>query len=127
MPVAYELPGSEHGGQQFSAIGDRIEPAPKKADEVSRAVARHPAGLGIDAVKLPLGNIGIVALELLLCPKLDTEIGELALAPLAMLAGAVFALVDRALGAAPDVLPHTAVDLVLGGCTFCHVHSKVSK
>jgi isochorismate pyruvate lyase len=41
------------------------------------------------------------------------EVRHLALAALTVLAGAVFALIDGTLGAAPDVLPHAAVDLVL--------------
>src|SRR3546814_16054106 len=45
---------------------------------------------------------------------------KLALAALSVLAGAVFALVDRALRATPDVFPHAAVELVLGACALRH-------
>src|SRR4029450_4609706 len=45
--------------------------------------------------------------------QLHAVVGELALAALAVLAGAIFAAVDGALRGAPDVLPHTAADLVL--------------
>jgi hypothetical protein len=74
----------------------------------------------VDRVELTLGNVGVVALELLLGAQLRAEVGELALAALAMLAGAVFTLVDRALRTAPDVLAHAAVEFVLGFCTLCH-------
>src|SRR3984893_18335224 len=63
-------------------------------------------------MELPLGNVAVVAAQLLLGAQLHAVVGELALAALAVLAGAVFALVHRALGAAPDVLPHAAVELV---------------
>src|SRR3546814_14451765 len=45
---------------------------------------------------------------------------KLALAALSVLAGAVFALVDRALRATPDVFAHAAVELVLGACALRH-------
>ena len=60
-----------------------------------------------------LGDVGVVAAQLLLRLQLHAEVGELALAALAVLAGAVFAAVHGALRAAPDILAHAAVDLVL--------------
>src|ERR1043166_4099431 len=75
-------------------------------------VAAHADRLLVDAAELPLGNVAVVAAQLLLGAHLHAVVGELALAALAMLAGAVFAPVHRALGAAPDVLPHAAVELV---------------
>ncbi len=70
--------------------------------------------------ELLLGNVGVVALELLLGAQLHAEVGELALAALAMLAGPIFAAIDGALGAAPDILAHTAIKLVLGLNSLCH-------
>src|SRR6266576_3867744 len=58
------------------------------------------------------GNIAVIAPQLLLGAQLHAVVGELALAALAVLARTIFAAVDGALRAAPDVLPHTAVDLV---------------
>src|SRR5690606_5464173 len=83
-------------------------------------IALHPVGFDINRVELTLGNVGVVALELLLGAQLHAEVGHLALAALAVLAGAVFALVDRALGTTPDIFAHTAVDFILGFCTLCH-------
>ena len=67
----------------------------------------------VDAAELPLGDVAVIAAQLLLGLELHAVVGELALAALAVLAGAVFALVDGALRAAPDILAHAAVDLVL--------------
>src|SRR5690606_20878323 len=62
-----------------------------------------------------------VALELLLGLQLDAEVRNLVLAALAVLAGTVGALVDRRLGATPQVFTHGAVDLVLGAVALGHM------
>src|SRR5216684_779120 len=76
-------------------------------------IALHPDRLLVDAAELLLGNVAVVAAQLLLGAQLHPVVGELAFAALAMLAGAIFAAVDGALRAAPDILAHAAVDLVL--------------
>ena len=58
--------------------------------------------------------------ELLLGTQLRTKVGKLVLAALAVLAGAVFTLVDRALRTTPDVFAHPAVNFVLGRGAFRH-------
>src|SRR5204862_4721795 len=55
----------------------------------------------------------VIAAQLLLGLELHAVVGELGFAALTVLAGAVFAFVDGALRAAPDILAHTAVDLIL--------------
>src|SRR5205814_9409514 len=60
------------------------------------------------------------AFEFLLGAQLHAEVGELALAALAVLAGAVLTAVHGALRAAPDVLAHTAIDLVFRLTALCH-------
>ena len=65
-------------------------------------------------------DIGVIALQLLLGAQLHAEVGELALAALAVLAGAVFPAVHGALRAAPDILAHTAIDLVFRLTALCH-------
>ena len=97
-----------------------MEPAFQKLDQVLAGVALEAARLDIDAVELALGNVGVVALQLLLGAKLHAEVGEFSLAALAMLAGAIFAAVHWALRAAPDVLAHTAIDLVFRLTALCH-------
>src|SRR6201999_4210481 len=82
--------------------------------------ALQAAGFDVEAVELALGNVGVIALELLLGAQLHAEVGELALAALAVLTGAVFPAVDGALRAAPDVLAHTAIDLVLRLTALSH-------
>src|SRR6185295_10772436 len=74
----------------------------------------------IDAVELAFGNIGVIALQLLLGAQLHAEVGKLALAALAMLAGAVFTLVHGALRATPDILAHTAINLVFRLTALSH-------
>ncbi|MGY3290651.1 hypothetical protein ACVWWP_003718 [Bradyrhizobium sp. LM3.6] len=92
----------------------------EQADQVLAGVTLEAAGLDIDAVELALGDVGVVALQLLLGAQLHAEVGELALAALAVLAGTVLAAIDGALRAAPDVLAHTAVELVLGFTALSH-------
>src|SRR4029079_702685 len=98
---------------EFGAEYHGIETALQQADQVLTGVAFHPPGLDVDAVELALRDVGVVALQLLLGAELHAEVGELALAALAVLAGAIFAAIDGALRAAPDILAHTAIDLVL--------------
>ena len=87
---------------------------------MSHRVAPHPDRFGVIFAELLFGNIAVIALELLLGLELGAEVGRLALAALAVLAGTIFAPVDRALRAAPNVLAHTAVDFVFGFCTLRH-------
>src|SRR6185437_13783284 len=88
--------------------------------QVLAGVALEAAGLDIDAVELALADVGIVALQLLLGAELHAEVGELALAALAVLAGAVFPAVHGALRAAPDILAHAAIDLVFRLTALSH-------
>ena len=111
--MADELPRGKHGGYELRAIDDGVEPALQEPDHVGAGIAFEPPRFFIDAAEVPLRHVGVVALELLLGAQLHAVIGELALAPLAVLAGAVFALVDGRLRPAPDVLSQPAVDLVL--------------
>ena len=75
-------------------------------------IAAHADGFMVDAAELLFRDGAVIAAQHLLCAQLHAVVGELALAALAVLAGAVFAFVDGALGAAPDILAHAAVDLV---------------
>ncbi len=120
MAVVDELARCEHGRHELGAIDHGVKPAFQKADQVRSGIAFQADRLGIDATELLFGNVGVVALELLLGAQLHPEVGELALAALAMLAGSIFAAIDGALGAAPDVLAHTAIKLVLGLNSLCH-------
>ena len=79
----------------------------------------------IGALELLFGDVAVIALELLLGAQLDAEIADLALAALAVLAGAIFAAVDRALGPSEDVLAHAAVELILGAGALRHCRSPI--
>src|SRR6202012_1559536 len=94
VPVVDELAGGEHGRNELGAEHDGVETALEQADQVFTGVALHPAGFDVDAVELALADIGVIALQLLLGAELDAEVGQLALAALAMLAGAVLTAVD---------------------------------
>ncbi|MPL88357.1 hypothetical protein SDC9_34377 [bioreactor metagenome] len=120
VAVVDELAGGEDGRHELGAIDDRVETALEQADQVLAGVALDALGFRVDAAELLLGHVAVVALELLLGAQLGTEVRQLALAALAVLARAVFALVQRRLGAAPDVLAHAAVDFVLGRRAFGH-------
>src|SRR5260370_37519322 len=76
-------------------------------------IALHPDRSLVDAAELPLGDVAVIAAQLLLGAQLHAVGGELALAALAELAGAVLAAVHGALRADTDVPPHEAAIL---GC-----------
>src|SRR5262249_43650328 len=120
VAVVDELARGEDRRDELRPVDDRIEPAFQEADQVLGGIARTADGLVVDILELPLGDVGVVALELLLGAELNAEIGRLALASLAVLAGAILAAVYRALGPAPDVLAEAAVDLVLRRCALGH-------
>ena len=122
-----ELARGEHRRHELGAIDHRVEPALQQADQVGARVALHAHRLHIVLVELALGNVAVIALELLLGLELGAEVGRLALAALAVLAGAVFALVERAAGTTPDVLAHAAVDFVFGFCALRHRGSSGSR
>ena len=113
MAVADELTRRKYGRHELGPVDHGIETPLQQPDQVGAGIALHPDRLVVDAAELLLGNIAVVAAQLLLGLELHAVVGELALAALAVLARAVFALVDGALRAAPDILAHTAVDLVL--------------
>src|ERR1700694_2387789 len=113
MTVVDELACREHGRHQLGPVHDGIEPPFQEPDQMGAGIALHPDCFLVDAAELALGDVAVIAAQLLLGAQLHAVIGELALAALAVLAGAVFAAVDGALGAAPHVLGPAAVDLVL--------------
>src|SRR6185369_13252909 len=100
-----------------------VEPLLEQADQVLRGVALHRRGLGIGAAELLLGDVAVIEQKILLGAQLQAIVAGLALAALAMLTGAVFALVDRAFRATPDVLAHPAVELVFGAGALGHRYS----
>src|SRR3954452_2260409 len=120
VAVIDELARGEGSGHELGAVDDRIETALEQADQVLARVALHPDRFRVVAAELLLGDVGVVALELLLSAQLRAEVAHLALAALAVLAWAVFAAVDGALRAAPDVLAHAAIKLVLRLDAFRH-------
>ena len=120
MAMADELARGEGRRHEFSAVDDRVEAAFEKPDQVLRGVALEARRLLIDVLELALIDVGVIAFQLLFGAKLHAEIRQLAGAALAVLAGAVFALVDRAFRAAPNVLAEAAVDLVLGADALGH-------
>src|SRR5690606_10162117 len=77
--------------RELGAIDDHVESALEQADQVLRGVALHCGRLLEGPLELLLGDVAVIALQLLLGAKLDAIVTELALAALAVLAGAVFA------------------------------------
>src|SRR6185437_12145848 len=123
VAVADQLASGPDRRRELGAIDDHVETALEQADQVLRRVALHRDRLDIVPLELLLGDVAVIALELLLGAKLDAVIGELALAALAMLAGAIFAAVHGALGTSEDVLAHAAVELILGAGALGHDRS----
>src|SRR4051812_1978447 len=120
MTMVDELPCGKDRRHELRAINDAVQPTLQQANQVRARVTLEADRFEIDSAELTLGNVGVVALELLLGAQLHAVIGKLALAALAVLAGAVFTLVDGALRAAPDILAHTAIDLVLRLTALSH-------
>src|SRR5207237_10160824 len=97
---------------ELGTVDDHVEPALEQADEVLRCVALHADGVEIVLLELLLGDVAVIALELLLGAQLDAVVGNLALAALAVLAGSIFAAVDRALGASEHGFAPAADDRI---------------
>src|SRR5262249_31153713 len=110
MAVVDELTRSEDRRNELGAIDDRVETRLEQADQLFAGVTLAACSFLIGLAELLFRDVAIEALELLLGAQLYAEVGKLALAALAMLAGAVFAAVDRGLRTAPDVFAKTAVD-----------------
>ena len=125
MPVADELARGEHRRHYLHAIHPRIEPALQQADQVFRRIAAAAHRLFIEAAELLFGDVAVIALELLLGVKLHAVVRHLAAARLAVLAGAVFAPAEGALGPPPQIAHQAAVDLVLRLQSFAHNSSRV--
>ena len=106
--------------REFGAIDDHVEAALEQSDEVLRRIALHPAGSLEGLLELLFCDVAVIALELLLGAQLDAKVRDLRLAALAVLAGAIFAPVDRALGTSEDVFTHAAVEFILGAGTLAH-------
>src|SRR5690348_7485418 len=120
MAVIDELAGGKNRGNEFGAVDDRIETALQQADQVLAGVATAARRFFVDLAELAFPDIAVVALEPLLGHQLRAVFRRLATA-LAMLARAVFAIVEGALGAAPQVHLEAAVDLVFGFSALGHV------
>ena len=123
VAVVDELTGREDGRHELGAVDDRVQTAFQQADQVSRRVTLAARSLVIGAAELLLGDVAVVALELLLGHQLQAEIRHLALAALAVLARTVGTRVDRRLRTAPQVFTHAAVNLVFLRMTLRHVLS----
>src|SRR5690606_30092936 len=91
MAVVDELARGEDRGDELGTIDDRVEARFQKADQVLRGLTLAANGLLVNPAELLFRDVSVVALQLLLGAKLQAVVGKLALAALAMLAGAVFA------------------------------------
>ena len=120
MAVVHELACGKNGCDELCAVDNRGQAALEQADQVFTSIAFNTLGLTVDAAELLFGQVAVVAFELLLGAQLDTEIRDFTLAALTVLAGAIFATVDRGFWAAPNVFAHTAIEFVLGRRAFGH-------
>jgi hypothetical protein len=124
MAVVDELAGGEHRHGELGAIDHGVEATFEQPDQVGAGVAAAARRLFVQAAELALADVAVIALEALLRPELQAVIGGLAAASLAVLAGSVIALGDRALRPAPQVHAEPAVDLVLRFQSLRHVRSR---
>ena len=101
VAVVDELAGGEHRRHELGA-DRRWRPGGIPAGRSgSRSCCPCGARLPRRSGELLLGEVAVVALQLLLGAQLQAEVGHLVLAALAVLAGAVGALVDRGLRRGP--------------------------
>src|SRR5208337_1442724 len=121
MAMADELAGRKRCRNKRGSINDSIETPLKKSDEVFGRIAPEPRGLRIDEPELALGDVRVIALQLLLCLQLRSEVRGLSPAALAMLARSIFALVERAFRTAPEIFPEAAINFMFGADALCHV------
>ena len=119
-PWLTNLAGGEDRGDELHPVDHGIQAALQQADQVLRGIPLGVVGLLEIAAELALADIAVIALQFLLGLQLQPEVGGL-LAPLAVEARAVFALVEGGFGPAPEIYPETAVDLVLGADALGHV------
>ena len=113
MAVVHELACSKDGRHELGPVHNRVQTALEQLDQVFAGVAFAADGFGVVLAELLLGDVAVVALKLLFGLELQTEVGIFLLATLTMLAGTVGTLVDRGLGATPQVDAQAAVNLVL--------------
>ena len=124
MTVIDELACRENGCYEFGAINHCVQTAFQQTDQIFAGIALHPNSFSINAFKLFLGNIAVIAFQLLLGAQLSAEIRQFTTATLAMLAGAVITTVDRAFRATPNVFTHAAVNFIL--CRKALAHAALS-
>ena len=115
-----QLTRGEWCGHQLHAIDHRIEAALEQLDQIVACIAAPPVRFFIKSAELALADIGVIALELLLGGELRSEVGRL-LAALAVLAGTVFAAIERALRPAPQIDAEAPINLVLRPVSFAHL------
>src|SRR5579871_973397 len=127
MTVVDELASCKDCGNELRPVDHGVEPALQEADQVCGRVALQANCFDIVLVELALGDVAVIALDLLLCLELSAKVGGLALAALAVLARTVFPLVERAPRTPPDVLAHAAVDLILRFSALRHRGSSFGK
>src|ERR1700722_10684753 len=109
MAVADQLARREGRRHEFGAVDHGVEPRLQQPDHILAGVAGAARGVGVIFAELPLGDVAVIALELLLGLKLGAIIREFLGAALAVLARTIRALVDGTLGTAPDILAHAAI------------------
>jgi uncharacterized membrane protein YedE/YeeE len=120
MAVIDELTRSKNRYNEFGAVNNRIQTALQQTDQVLTGIAFYTFSFGIDPAELLFGQIAVIAFKLLLGAQLGAEIGQFALAALAVLTGAIFTTIYRGFRTTPDVFTHPAVNFVLGRRAFGH-------
>ena len=120
VAVVHELTRSKDRRHELGAVDDGVQATLQQTNQVLTSVAFNPLSLSKDAAELLFGQVTIMTLQLLLGAQLQTKVAELALAALAMLAGAIVTAVDRGFRTTPNVFAHPAVEFVLGRGAFCH-------
>ena len=123
VAVVDELARGERCRHELGAVDNGVEARLQQTDQVLGARALAAGGFLISLRELLLGDVAVVALQLLLGAQLKAEVRDLVLATLAVLTGAVGALIDGGFRAPPDVFTHAPVKLVLGRMTLRHAVS----
>src|SRR6185312_14680885 len=119
VAVIDKLPRRKHRRREFEPVHHGLEPALQQFDQVLAVVAAAPHRFVVEAAELAFADIAVITFELLLRHELRAEVRRL-LAPLAMLAGTVFPLVERAFAAAPEIDAEAPIYLVLRFRTLAH-------
>lgn len=109
VAVVDELTRSENGRNEFHTINDGVQTRFQQTDQVFGRVAAAADSFGVVFAHLFFGNVAVVGFQFLFSQQLRAVVGRFAFV-LTVLTRTVFAAVNRAFRATPQIQSQAAVD-----------------